>query len=52
MHPVHLSIHFYPHTLDVRFELPFGCFLGVADVMSELRTLATDFTLCHFVTSQ
>jgi hypothetical protein len=35
------------HALDIRFELPLGSPFGMADIVPELRDLATDFTLCH-----
>jgi hypothetical protein len=35
------------HALNIRFELPLGSPLGMADIVPKLRDFATDFTLCH-----
>jgi hypothetical protein len=47
IYPAHLAINFQSFALDIRFELAFGRFFGVADVVPGLRAFATDFTFCH-----
>ena len=44
---VHLTFHF----LDVGFPNRFGLSIGMAHIIAELDTLATNITFCHLDTS-
>jgi len=47
VHPAHLVVDLDAHTLNIGPELTAGCPLGMADVMSESKALATNVTFRH-----
>jgi hypothetical protein len=45
--PYNTVVFQYPYFFDIGFPHFIGYFMRVADVMTELYTFATNFTLCH-----